>query len=434
MKFPGQRKSKHYFPVNSNDPLLARLRPAPEAATSYIAGIDQILVDIEAKVDESLINHYQLIKGNSMLIDDDVAHQLYQTLQQQTLITGEFAGGTIGNTIHNYSTLADAKSVLFGVMSKNIAVGSYAYRYLCTTSSKVDLNHLQPVDGPIGRCFTLITDDGERTFAISKGAMDALSPEYINKALVQGASALVLTAYLMRAAGDDKMTEAALQAVAYAKQANVPVVLTLGTRFLIESDPQWWRDFIRDNVDILAMNEDEGEALTGLTDPLLASEAALDLCDLVLTTAGPLGLYMAGYAEESLKRETTHTLLPGKIPEFNRYEFSRPMLKNSCLSPLKVYAHIPPYMGGPEVIRNTNGAGDAALSALLHDLASNDFHKLNVPGSSKHLNDGLCYSSFSQICKYANRVAYEVLAQHSPRLSRGLPEKEDSLEEAYWER
>ena len=91
-------------------------------------------------------------------------------------------------------------------------------------------------------------------------------------------------------------------------------------------------------------------------------------------------------------------------------------------------------MGGPEIIRSTNGAGDAALSALLHDLASNNYHKVSVPSSSKHLSDDLCYSSFSQICKYANRVAYEVLAQHNPRLSRGLPEREDSLEEVYWER
>ena len=91
-------------------------------------------------------------------------------------------------------------------------------------------------------------------------------------------------------------------------------------------------------------------------------------------------------------------------------------------------------MGGPEKISNTNGAGDAALAALLHDLASNTFHKMNVPNSSKHNLDALCYSSFSQICKYANRVAYEVLVQHNARLSRGLPEREDSLEEAYWER
>ena len=434
MKFPGQRKSKHYFPVQNRDPLLAQLTQQPLRFPTYITGIDQTLVDIEAKVADELLERYKLPKGNSTLIDDVSAHALYSELKQHGLISDEFAGGTIGNTVHNYSILADDRSVLFGVMSNNIEVGSYAYRYLCNTSSKVDLNYLQPVDGAIGRCFTLISECGERTFAISKGSMDKLTPEYIDKDLVQGASALVLTAYLMRASGDDQMTKAALTAIEYAKEVGVPVVLTLGTRFLIEEDPEWWKVFIEENVTILAMNEDEGEALTGFKDPLQASEAALELCDMVLTTAGPIGLYTAGYTEDADKRETTNTLLPGTIPEFNRYEFSRPKLKSACDEPIKVYAHISPYMGGPEKIRNTNGAGDGALSALLHDLASNTFHKANVPGSSKHKRDGLCYSSFSQICKYANRVAYEVLAQHSPRLSRGLPEREDSLEESYWER
>jgi inosine kinase len=434
MKFPGQRKSKHYFPVNNRDPLLAKLIPLPQRTSTYISGIDQTLVDIEAKVSDQLLERYQLPKGNSTLINDQMAHALYTELREHKMISDEFAGGTIGNTVHNYSILADDKSVLFGVMSNNFEVGSYAYRYLCNTSSKVDLNYLQPVSGSIGRCFTLISECGERTFAISKGAMDELTPEYIDKDIIQGSAALVLTAYLMRASDGDQMTEAALKAIQYAKEAKVPVVLTLGTHFLIKENPNWWRSFIEDNVTILAMNEDEGEALTGFSDPLLASEAALEWCDLVLTTAGPLGLYTAGYTEESQKRETSNTLLPGMIPEFNRFEFSRPKLQSDCDTPLKVYAHISPYMGGPEIIRNTNGAGDAALSALLHDLASNKFHKNNIPGSSKHIADGLCYSSFSQICKYANRVAYEVLAQHSPRLSCGLPEREDSLEEAYWEK
>ena len=434
MKFPGQRKSKHYFPVQNRDPLLAQLTQQPLRFPTYITGIDQTLVDIEAKVADELLERFKLPKGNSTLIDDESAHALYNELKNEKMISDEFAGGTIGNTVHNYSILADDRSVLFGVMSNNIEVGSYAYRYLCDTSSKVDLNYLQPVEGAIGRCFTLISECGERTFAISKGSMDKLTPEYIDKDLVQGASALVLTAYLMRASGGDQMTEAALKAIEYAKEVGVPVVLTLGTRFLIEEDPEWWKNFINENVTILAMNEDEGEALTGFKDPLAASAAALELCDMVLTTAGSLGLYTAGYTEDSEKRETSNTFLPGAIPEFNRYEFSRPKLKSACDSPIKVFAHISPYMGGPEKIRNTNGAGDGALSALLHDLASNTFHKANVPGSSKHKRDGLCYSSFSQICKYANRVAYEVLAQHSPRLSRGLPEREDSLEESYWER
>ncbi len=434
MKFPGQRKSKHYFPVANRDPILEQLTQIVQPRRTYICGIDQTLVDIEAKVADELLTRYKLPKGNSTLIDDESAHALYQEIKQQNLISDEFAGGTIGNTVHNYSILADDRSVLFGVMSKNIEVGSYAYRYLCNTSSKVDLNYLEPVSGPIGRCFTLISDGGERTFAISKGSMDKLTPEFIDKDVVQNSSALIITAYLMRASGEDQMTQAALKAIEYAKQADVPVVLTLGTRFLIEEDPQWWQQFVEDHVTILAMNEDEGEALTGLSDPLLASEAALEWCDMVLTTAGPLGLYTAGYTQETEKRETSHTLLPGAIPEFNRHEFSRPKRKIDCEDPIKVYAHISPFMGGPEKIQNTNGAGDGALAALLHDLAANTYHKSNIPSSSKHKRDGLCYSSFSQICKYANRVAFEVLAQHSPRLSRALPEREDSLEESYWER
>ena len=73
-------------------------------------------------------------------------------------------------------------------------------------------------------------------------------------------------------------------------------------------------------------------------------------------------------------------------------------------------------------------------AALLHDITANAYHKTNVPNSSKHKFNWLTYSSLAQVCKYANRVSYQVLNQHSPRLTRGLPEREDSLEEAYWDR
>ncbi|CNH89359.1 pfkB carbohydrate kinase family protein [Yersinia ruckeri ATCC 29473] len=199
MKFPGKRKSKHYFPVNARDPLLqqTQVQTENEVSTSYIVGIDQTLVDIEAKVDEGFIQRYGLSQGHSLVIEDDVAEALYQELTDNGLITHEFAGGTIGNTLHNYSVLADDRSVLLGTMCSNIKIGSYAYRYLCNTSSRTDLNYLQAVDGAIGRCFTLITENGERTFAISPGQMNKLRPESIPEAVIAGASALVLTAYLV---------------------------------------------------------------------------------------------------------------------------------------------------------------------------------------------------------------------------------------------
>ncbi|MDN3490725.1 MULTISPECIES: inosine/guanosine kinase [unclassified Pseudoalteromonas] len=433
MKFPGRRRHKHYFPVEAKDPLTNQLNATERLHRSYITGIDQIVVDIEAKVDQAFLDEFQLRRGMSQVIDNDITNALYDRLKLNDMVDYEFAGGTVGNTMHNYSVLADDRSVLLGVMSENIKIGSYAYRFLCNNSSRVDLDYLQPVDGPIGRCFTLIDETGERTFAISAGLMNYLKPESIDKELIEGSSALVISAYLMRTQGDETMTEATMQAIKYANDADVPVVLTLGTKFLIEQDPTWWANFVEKHVDILAMNEEEGQAITGFEDPLLAANKALDWVDLVICTAGEKGLFMAGFVDDSFKRETEYPLLPGAIPDFNRYEFSRAMRKVDCENPIKAYSHTAPFMGGPDSIKNTNGAGDCALAAVLHDLSANVYHKLNVANSAKHQQQAITYSSLAQISKYANRASYEVLVQHSPRLSRGLPEREDCLEQVYWD-
>ncbi|WP_068719116.1 inosine/guanosine kinase [Vibrio tritonius] len=434
MKFPGQRKSKHYFPTQNRDPLLKQMQQTQALYNPTIIGIGQTIVDIEARVDSEFLEKYQLSKGHSLVLEESKADALYAELVERDLITHQYPGDTIGNTLHNYSVLADSKSVLLGVMSKNIEVGSYAYRYLCLTSSRVNMNYLQTVDGPIGRCYTLISEDGERTFAINEGQMNQLHPESIPESIFEKASALVISSYLMRGKPTDPMPSAVQRAVNLAKEYNVPVVLTLGTKYVIEGRAEWWQEYLKDNVSVLAMNEDEGLALTGHADPLVAADKALDWVDLVLCTAGPIGLYMAGYVDEDAKRETESPLLPGNIPEFNKFEFSRAMRKQVCAEPKKVYSHIGPYLGGPLKIKNTNGAGDGALSALLHDMAANSYHAKNVPNSAKHQHPFLTYSSLSQVCRYANRVSYEVLTQHSPRLSKALPEREDSLEEAYWDR
>ncbi len=434
MKFPGQRKSKHYFPTSTKDPVLHQARSLPKLQRPTIVGVGQTIVDIEARVDDDFLERHCLSKGHSLVLEESKADALYKELVEKQLISHQFPGDTVGNTLHNYSVLADSKSVLLGVMSKNIEVGSYGYRYLCRTSSRMNLNHLQTVDGPIGRCYTLITEDGERTFAINEGDMNKLFPESIPETVFDKAAALVVSSYLMRGQPEDPMPKAVARAVEIAKQKGVPVVLTLGTKWVIEGNESFWQNYISENITVVAMNEEEGEALTGESDPILAADKALEWVDLVLCTAGPEGLYMAGYCDNIALRETTHDLLSGNIGNFNQYEFSRSMRKADCNEPIKVYSHIGPYLGGPLEIKNTNGAGDGALSALLHDMAANSFHHKNVPLSDKHDLPCLTYSSLSQICKYANRVSYEVLTQHSPRLSRALPEREDSLEETYWDR
>lgn len=433
MRFPGRRKHKHYFPVHERDPLLHHAGVDTPDIPTHIVGIDQTLVDIDARVSDDLLVRYGLPKGGSQIIDGEVAAELYDELFRGDKITYEFAGGSVGNTLHNYSLLADDASILLGVMSDPIRVGTSSYRYLSNTSSRVNLDHLQPVDGPIGRCFALITPDGERTFAISAGEMNAFRPESVPTSVFDEAAALVISAYLMRAEEGAPMPAATLHAIGEAKAHGVPVVLTLGTHLIIGDRPEYWRDFITEHVDVVAMNEEEAAALSGHDDPLVACDHCLAWTDLVLCTTGPHGLYLAGYTDDEVKRQTRYPLLPGAIPEFNRYEFSRPIRRADCDEPVKVFAHIAPYHGGPEQILSSNGAGDAALAALLHDISANRYHRHRIPDSAKHVRPFLTYSSMSQVCRYANRVSYEVLTQTSPRLTRGLPEREEGLkDEAYW--
>ncbi len=65
MKFPGKRKSKHYFPVSARDPLLQSVLSEQENG-SWVVGIDQTMVDIEAKVDDDFLARYGLSAGHSL--------------------------------------------------------------------------------------------------------------------------------------------------------------------------------------------------------------------------------------------------------------------------------------------------------------------------------------------------------------------------------
>jgi inosine kinase len=430
MKFPGRRNTKHYFPVeekqrSSFDSDIQR------PGNVYVVGLDQLLVDIEIPVSDDFLADYEFKKGESFIIDDELADKIYWSFKNSQQITGEFPGGAVGNTLHNFSILSDCPSVALGAINKTIELGDYAFKYICNTSSKVNLTYLQPCSRPMGRALCLVSPDGERTFAISKGCMNDLTPDYIPSEIIENSAGLLLSAYTLRDE-NSPIFRSSLKAVEIASKANVPVVLSLGTSGLVEEKKDLLLNFIKEHVSIIAMNESEAFSLFGISDPLLAAEEALNICDMVLLTVGAKGLYIGGVTDPQFARLTKEPLHTKSIIEYNKFEYSRVMRRNDCSEILKIYSHINPFLGGPHLIKNTNGAGDAALAAVLHDISANLYHRKKVPNSPKHSASFLTYSSISQISKYANRVSFEVLSQNSPRLLRGLPEREDSLEEAYW--
>ncbi|MCK5883757.1 MAG: inosine/guanosine kinase [Bacteriovoracaceae bacterium] len=432
MKFPGKRKNKHYFPVGGKK-RVSMDQTFLDRKDIYITGIEQLLVDIEVEVESAFLERFGIKKGQSIVLSDEQIEEIYSELSTEGKIVGQYPGGAIGNTLHNYSILSDDVSVMLGTICQSMSIGDYAFKYVCNTCSHVDFTRLQPRDGKMARCICFITPDYERSFAIGRGIMDELSEDYIDPDTIKGSGALLITAFLLR---DESapIFASTMKAVKLAKEANVPVILSLGTSFLIDEKKDFFIKFISDYVSVLAMNDQEAEALVGASDPLLACESALDIADMILLTVGAEGLYVAAHTDQSQARATKDTIHSKSISEYNKFEYSRGMKQSECENPIKIYSHINPYMGGPGIkIKNTNGAGDAALSALLHDMASNTFHRAVAPKSPKHQSKFLTYSSLHQIAKYANRVSYEVLKQNSPRLMRGLPEREDSLEESYWE-
>lgn len=65
-------------------PTLPLAKQAPKQI--YIVGIDQTLVDIEAKVDDDFIQRYQLSQEHSLVIEETTAEELYRELTERNLI------------------------------------------------------------------------------------------------------------------------------------------------------------------------------------------------------------------------------------------------------------------------------------------------------------------------------------------------------------
>jgi inosine kinase len=63
VRFPGRRKHKHYFPVHARDPLLAHAGVEGPRARTHVVGIDQTLVDIDARVPDELLDALRSCRG-----------------------------------------------------------------------------------------------------------------------------------------------------------------------------------------------------------------------------------------------------------------------------------------------------------------------------------------------------------------------------------
>lgn len=415
MRFPGIRKGKYYFPVTEKK---STIDTSESSKPWYLLGLDEVIVDLEIHgCPESLLPELGLTKGESVQFSAEKIARLLERVRELGLEVRYAAGGTASNTLCNYTHLSGEPAILLGAIPETIHPRTPAFAYVAQTPKAVSLDYLVPTPGEVGIAVTCFTPDGERSFAVAPGISGNYGSQDVPEEVVRKAS-VVLTSVYCLANPNRPIAKAALRMMEIAHEACVPVAFGLGTSTLVRRMRDDILSILEKYVNIVAMNAREAEALTGFSDPLLAGNALLDRTDAALITEGERGLTMCGYTDESVKRATRDGLHSGAIENYNQYEYSRLVMREFSPNPMRVFTHIHPYLGGPQKLRNTNGAGDAALAAFLHDVAATRYHAESVPDSKKHSHDirFLTYSSLSRNAQYGNRVAYEVLRNNSPRL------------------
>ena len=387
------------------------------AAPWYLVGLDEVLIDVEVTGSAELGRELGLVPGESVQLSDEQCRAFLHRLERDRIHRVYAAGGTVANTLNNYTHLSGEPALLLGAMQSTIRPGEPAFAYVAQTPKAVSLDYVCPVTGPTGIAITFIAPDGDRAFGVAPGVSAEFPPEAVPEDVVENAAVVLTCLYGLRKP-EWPIAAATMRLMALAKKHDVPVAFGLGTAGLVREKRELVRGLLEEHVTVAAMNAQEAEALTGVDDVLCNAETILDWVDVTIITEGPRGLTLAGWTDERVRRRTRERIRSKSIAEYNRWEYSRLMRRADCERPLKIYSHIHPYRGGPNRLSNTSGAGDAALAALLHDIAANEYHRKLLPHSEKHAAPVrfLTYSSLSRNAQYGNRVAYEVLRGTSPRL------------------
>jgi len=418
VRFPGNRVAKYYFPVTEKKSLVSGLPEAPETQRWYAVGLDEVLVDLEIHgCTYDFVRSLGLVPGESVNLAPEQMRRLLERVADCGHEWRYAAGGTVANTLANYTHLSGEPAVLLGSIEATLRPGSPAFAYVAQTPKALSLDRLIALEGDTGLAVTCFTPDGERSFGVAPGVSGLYPAEAVPADVVQGA-ALALASLYPLANAARPIAGATVRFLELARAAGVPVAFGLGTAGLVRRMRRELIEILEAFVTIASLNVHEAEALTGESDALLASRKLLDWVDVALVTEGANGLTLAGYTEASVARETREEIRSGAIADYNRHEFSRLVRRADCATARQVFTHADPFRGGPDRLANTSGAGDAALAALLHDVAANGYHRSSVPDSDKHAASVrfLSYSSVSRNAQYANRVAYEVLRHRSPRL------------------
>ncbi len=248
-----------------------------------VYGVGNSLVDIQAKIDESLLTRLEFAKGIMTLVDESTQTRVLSALNGASI--SRCAGGSAANTI---AGLADfgGRGAYAGKLGRD-DLGDFWLKDMRDLGVRIEVPQ---TNGQTGTCVCLITDDAQRTMLTHLGLSSTLGPDDISESEIKQSKYVYIEGYLFTG---DSTKAAALKAIDLAKKHGVKVAFTVSDPFLININRDLFWELIAGPVDLLFCNLEEARSLTGLVDPIdCAQKIHSHAADVALTLGGDGSLLM----------------------------------------------------------------------------------------------------------------------------------------------
>jgi adenosine kinase len=217
-----------------------------------VIGIGNAIVDVIARTEDDFLVKHDMRKGTMALIDEGRAAAIYDAMGPAV----EISGGSAANTIVGVASLG-ARAAFVGKVKRDQLGGVFAHDI---QAAGVGFATPAAASGPsTGRCYVLVTPDGERTMNTFLGAAQDLHPGDIDADAIASAGITYLEGYLW---DPPHAKEAFLKAAKIAHGAERWVALTLSDVFCVDRHRGEFLDLIRSGaVDLVFANERELHSL-----------------------------------------------------------------------------------------------------------------------------------------------------------------------------
>ncbi len=214
-----------------------------------VIGIGSALVDILTRIDDdNILKEINIPKGSMQLVDEKSSAMIEKSLENYE--SSMTPGGSAANTIHALAKMGIESGFISYV--GNDEIGKFFEDSMNSVGVKPMMFHS---DTASGTARTIISADGERTFATNLGASVELNENVITPELFKNWDYCYLEGYLIANKNLFK------KVIHTAKECGCKVILDLASYNVVEDNREFLNELLP-NINIIFANEEEAKALT----------------------------------------------------------------------------------------------------------------------------------------------------------------------------